>query len=97
MFARIIITALVGTSLATPVVAQDEHSAYVIVDKSARASQALMKHRIAVAVEEICRSYAVVESYQWPEVDACRKEAWASARRQLAALAGEGRIALSSR
>lgn len=100
MFARALIPALLAVSLVAPAVAQQpENTAYVVVDKSARASHAKLMRRIAVAVEEVCGSYSTIESYQVPELDACRKEAWASASRQLAARSppGEGRIALSSR
>jgi hypothetical protein len=95
MLARFVIPALLAASLMAPARAEDpEHTVIVVVD---RASHALLKHRIAVAVEEVCRSYATVEAYQWPEIDACRKVAWASASRQLAALSGTGEIRLSSR
>lgn len=98
MFERTIIAALLAGGVAAPVAAQEaENTAFVIVDKSARASHALLKRRIAVAVEDLCRSYSTVEAYQWPEVDACRREAWASANRQVAALSGDGQIRLSSR
>jgi len=99
MLARfIIIQALLATGLIAPAQAeQPENTAYVIVDKSALASRKLMKHRIALAVEQVCGSYATIETYQTPEVDACRKEAWASARRQMAALSGPGEIRLSAR
>ena len=98
MLARFIITALLAAAIAAPAQADDsQNSATVIVDRSARASHALLKHRIAVAVEEVCGSYATIETYQVPELDACRKEAWASAHRQLAALKDTGQIRLSSR
>jgi UrcA family protein len=98
MLARFVIPALLAASLVTPAQAEDpEHTAIVIVDRTARPSHALLRHRIAVAVEEVCGSYSTIESYQWPEVDACRKVAWASANRQLAALPGSGEIRLSSR
>ncbi|MCL6684244.1 UrcA family protein [Sphingomonas alba] len=98
MFARFLITALLAAAAATPVIGQTaENSVVVTVDRAARASHALMKHRIAVAVEEVCGSYSTIESYQVPELDACRKEAWASVNRQLAALKDSGQIRLSSR
>lgn len=102
MFARIVISALLATGVAAPVQAQNQPSqatAYVTVDKAARASHALLKHRLAVAVEEVCGSYAAIEPYQVPELDACRRQAWASANRQLAAMSssGDGRIVLATR
>ena len=100
MLARFAIMALLAAGLVAPAQAEDaSHTAYVIVDKSARASKALMRHRIAVAVEQVCGSYSTIESYQVPELDACRKQAWASAGRQLAAMSpeSEGRIALAAR
>jgi UrcA family protein len=98
MVTRLIIPALLMAAAAAPVSAQDvEHSAVVTVDRAARASHSLLKHRLAVAVEEVCGSYATIETYQVPELDACRKEAWASVNRQLAALKDTGQIRLSSR
>ena len=98
MLARLAISALLAASLIAPAQAEENSSSVtVIVDRAARASHVLMKHRLAVAVEEVCGSYATIESYQVPEVDACRKEAWASANRQLAALKDTGPIRLSSR
>ena len=98
MLARLAISALLAASVIAPAQAEENSSSVtVIVDRAARASHVLMKHRLAVAVEEVCGSYATIESYQVPEVDACRKEAWASANRQLAALKDTGQIRLSSR
>lgn len=97
MFARIVIASLLAAATA-PVAAQSaENSVVITVDRAARASHALMRHRIAVAVEEVCGSYATIETYQVPELDACRKEAWASANRQLAAIKDSGQIRLTSR
>ena len=100
MLARFAIPALLAAGLVAPAQAQDpEHTAYVIVDESVRASEALMKHRIAVAVEQVCGSYASIESYQIPEVDSCRRQAWASANQQIARMAPnlQSRIALPAR
>ena len=100
MLAHFVVPALLAASLAIPAEAEEaNHTAYVIVDKSARASKALMKHRIAAAVEEVCGSYSTVESWQVPEVDSCRREAWASVNRQLAELPSSAtvRIALRAR
>lgn len=97
MFARIVIASLLAAATA-PVAAQSaENSVVITVDRAARASHALMRHRIAVAVEEVCGSYATIETYQVPELDACRKEAWTSANRQLAAIKDSGQIRLTSR
>ena len=97
MFARIVIASLLAAATA-PVAAQSaENSVVITVDRAARASHALIRHRIAVAVEEVCGSYATIETYQVPELDACRKEAWASANRQLAAIKDSGQIRLTSR
>lgn len=98
MLGRFAISALLAASFIAPAQAEDNsNSVTVIVDRAARASHALMKHRLAVAVEEVCGSYSTIETYQVPEVDACRKEAWASVNRQLAALKDTGQIRLSSR
>jgi len=92
------IALLAVTAAATPARAQTaENRVTVTVDRAARASHAAMKHRLAVAVEEVCGSYSTIETFQVPEVDACRKEAWASVNSQLAAIKDKGQIRLSSR
>lgn len=67
-------------------------------DLSSPDGRLTMQRRIAGAVEQLCRSYAAVESYQLAEVDECRREAKISADQQIARrLERENRVRLTSR
>lgn len=56
------------------------------------------QRKIADVIDQLCRSYAAVEPYQFPEVDDCRRRAKASADLQIArALGREKQVRLSNR
>lgn len=84
------------TLSATPVRAQPVEMV-VKLTPADMASERQARRKVAGAIEQICRSYATVEHYQWPEIDSCRKAAWASAKPQLATLRGRGRIRLGAK
>jgi UrcA family protein len=61
------------------------------------AGTARFHKRIAAAIEQVCGSYATIESYQVPQLDDCRRSAWKSVETRLVALKGNGEVRLSSR
>lgn len=78
----------------------DPHTATVTVtsaDMATPAARARLDRRIGSAIEEVCGSYATIESSQVPEMDAC----WTAAKRQvqqrIATLNGRTKIELSAR
>ena len=85
-----------ATATATQALAEPR-SATVIVssaDFSSPSARARLDHRIAAAVEQVCGSYATIEAYQTPEMDAC----WRAARSQVEARLGRvDNIALAKR
>jgi UrcA family protein len=66
-------------------------------DMATPASRARLDRRIGAAIEEVCGSYAAIETSQVPEMDAC----WSAARHQvaqrIASLNGRTKIQLSAR
>ena len=86
---------------AVPAVASaDPRTATITVtsaDMATPAARAKLDRRIGAAIEEVCGSYAAIESSQLPEMDAC----WAAAKRQvqqrMASLNGRAQIQLSAR
>jgi UrcA family protein len=94
----LLITALAALG-ATPALAEPASSTVMIsasdfVSPSARAA---LDRRIAAAIEEQCRSYAVVEPYQWDEVTACRTAAKSEVDTQLDRIAAASSVRLGSR
>ena len=66
-------------------------------DMATPTARARLDRRIGAAIEDVCGSYAAIESSQVPEKDAC----WAAAKRQvqqrMASLNGRVKIQLSAR
>ena len=94
--------AIIGLLLtAIPAAANAEpRSATITVtaaDMATPAARAKLDRRIGSTIEEVCGSYATIESSQVPEMDAC----WAAAKRQvqqrMASLKGRTNIQLSAR
>ena len=53
------------------------------ISVSGKGDNAETRHRIAIAIEEMCRSYGAVEPYQHDEITKCRALAWRSVEPQL--------------
>lgn len=66
-------------------------------DLSTPASMAVVRGRLADAIEQVCGSHATVESSQYPQVDACRAEAWHSVELRIASLKQENRQRMTAR
>lgn len=93
-----LIVLLAAATSASPAMAQPEETVVVRVSRADLAlSDKAFSHKIAMAVEQVCGSYASVEPYQWPEIDDCRRVAWAGARRQLAELQSSQAVKLGAR
>lgn len=56
-----------------------------------------LRHRLAMAIEEVCGSYASASDWQVAEIDRCRKAAWNDANRQVAQLQSERILAARGR
>jgi len=86
-------TAIPAAALADP------RSATVTVtsaDMLTPAARARLDRRIGAAIEQVCGSYAAIESGQIPEMDSCWAAAKAEASRRLANLKGQERIQFAS-
>lgn len=95
--------ALIGLLFATsiPAVASAEpRTATVTVtasDMATAAARAKLDRRIGSAIEEVCGSYAAIESSQVPEMDECWRSAKATVAQRIASLKGRTNIQLSAR
>ena len=96
---RFALIGLLFTAIPASAIA-DPRTATVTVtssDMATPAARARLDRRIGAAIEEVCGSYATIESSQVPEMDAC----WAAAKRQvqqrIASLNGRTKIQLSAR
>jgi UrcA family protein len=90
---------LLAVTTAAPAAA-DPPTATVTVtraDFSTPKSRAKLNRRVRNAIEAVCGSYATIESYQWPEMDACWASARAETSRKLAAMSRQTPIELGSR
>ena len=91
---------LAATSLlATPAAAREasRHVSHADLDLSRPGDLAVLKQRIARALEAVCGSYATAEPAQAPHIDRCRADAQARASEQVAYLAEKARRALAAR
>jgi len=90
----LLFTAVPATAIADPRIATVTVTS---ADMATPAARARLDRRIGAAIEEVCGSYAAIESSQVPEMDAC----WAAAKRQvqqrIASLNGRAKIQLSAR
>lgn len=88
------------TSTAVPVAAQIAPQVEIVVtaqDLAGPAGQRRLHRRISAAAEQLCGSYATVESFQVDGITMCRDQVFGSAQQQLAALAGRGKLRLAGR
>lgn len=93
-----LIALLTAVAASSPAQAQEEGTVIVRVSRADLAlSDRSLHHKIAMAIEEVCGSYAVVESSQWPTIDDCRSAAWSGVRQQLAELKSSETVRLSAR
>lgn len=93
---------LVGLSalVSAPVSAEPESLAVSVLknDLSTEDGRKRIRRQIADVIEKMCRSYASVESYQFPEIDECRRRAKGSAEVELARAVERGKqVRLSNR
>lgn len=97
----LLLAALPATAQAEPhaATAQDgPRTATLIVtaaDISSPAAHKKLDRRIRAAIEEVCGSYAAIESSQVPEMDACWESAKAEASQQLTHIS-EGKVDVAS-
>lgn len=80
-----------------PAAAEPRDAVVTISNADLALSDSQFHRKISTAIEEVCRSYATVEPYQWPEVSECRKAAWAGVREQQASLKMHQQVRLSER
>jgi UrcA family protein len=66
-------------------------------DFSSRDARAKLDRRIAAAIEQVCGSYATIESDQWPVVDDCRKSARAQVDYGLARIKAASTVEIGAR
>jgi UrcA family protein len=66
-------------------------------DFSSRDARAKLDRRIAAAIEEVCGSYAAIESYQWPALDDCRRSARAQVDYRLARIRAANTVEVGAR
>jgi UrcA family protein len=96
---RIALIGLLFTAIPTAAFA-DSRTATVTVttaDMATPAARARLDRRIGAAIEEVCGSYAAIESSQVPEMDECWKAAKSEVRQRLASFSVKTRIQLSAR
>lgn len=60
-----------------------------IAELSTPEGTARFHKRVAAALEEVCGSYATIETYQVPQLDECRRKARSSVETRVAALKGK--------
>ncbi|MFL6764902.1 MAG: UrcA family protein [Sphingomicrobium sp.] len=65
-------------------------------DMASPAARARLNRRIGAAIEQVCGSYATIESSQVPEMDACWTSAKAEVAQRLASLKGAAQTQLAS-
>jgi len=77
---------------AAPAVAQDlegprsERVSFADLDLAQAAGRATLEHRVARAVNRLCRMPYAGDIHAMTQHRACRKEAWSSGRQELAAV-----------
>lgn len=89
--------ALAAVSVPSIAAAEGREVVVTISKADLALSDRQFRRKIGRAVEEVCGSYAAVESYQWPEIDDCRKNAWSGVRQQLADLKVQQQVKLGAR
>jgi UrcA family protein len=96
---RTLIIFLAGVLGAAPAAA-DPLTATVVVTRADLASppaRARLDRRIRAAIENVCGSYATIESSQWQEMDACWTAARAEVSKHLANVRSETQSDLASK
>jgi UrcA family protein len=100
---RFTLLAIAAIAIATPAVAEPNSVTLTITsaDFATPTALARLDRRIGAAVEQVCGSYAAIESSQVPEMDACWISARDQARQQLGrvdslALAGKSKLTIAS-
>jgi UrcA family protein len=97
---RLILLALTAATIVTgPAIAEPRHATVDIgqSDLASSAGRAALNRRIANAVEQVCGSYASIESYQWPEMDECWRSARIQVERRLAERASAPALAAKAK
>ena len=95
---RFLMIGLLFTTLPVAALA-DPRTATVTVtaaDMATPAARARLDRRIGAAIEQVCGSYAVIESSQVPEMDECWKSARTEVQQRLASFSTKTRIQLAS-
>lgn len=96
---RISLIAAIALGVASPAISGPAQIAIKVADSDldTRAGRARLRRQISGAIEELCGSYASTESYQWDQLDDCRRKAWANSSRQLAALRAARSVKIGAR
>jgi UrcA family protein len=68
-----------------------------LADFASEKSRAMLDARIRSAIESVCGSYAAIESYQVPAMDACWKDARAQVATKVAEFRAKTTVRLGSR
>lgn len=89
----LLLTTLPAAAMAEPRTATVTVTA---ADMASPAARARLDRRIGAAIEQVCGSYAAIESSQVPEMDACWSSAKAEVQQRLASFNTKTRIQLAS-
>jgi len=95
---RFTIIGLLFTAVPTIALA-DPRTATVTVTRTDMASPTARAHldrRIGAAIEQVCGSYATIESSQVPEMDSCWEAAKAQVAQRIASIKNRSQIRLAS-
>ena len=95
---RILIVGLLFAALPAAASAEPRTSTVTITaaDMATPAARDRLNRRIGAAIEEVCGSYAAIESAQVPEMDACWSAAKAQVAERLASIKSRTSIQLAS-
>lgn len=88
-----------ATVVPTPTIAAPLSTTVVVTpaDFTSPTARARLDRRIGAAIEDVCGSYATIEAYQWPEMDACWKAARNQVTERLGNISKSTKLAFESR
>jgi UrcA family protein len=92
------IIAMILATLSAAATAEPRTATFVVTraDFASPAARANLDRRIGTAIEQVCGSFATIESYQVPEVKACWSSAKVLVGQRLASLDAHIKIQLAS-
>lgn len=98
MFRTLSLTALALAAVESPANARAAEVAISVTDADLASDPGRrLERQIGRAIEQVCGSYAAAESYQWMEIDDCRKQARQAVTQQIASLREAQPVKVGSR